>query len=86
MYKVIHEFLDLQDNSHYYAVGKTFPRRGVKVSKERIEELSTSANKIGVPLIEATKAEIQPVKDENKATDEITNKVKKAPKKRKKEK
>ena len=85
MYKVIHEFLDLQDNSHYYAVGKTFPRRGVKVSKERIEELSTSANKIGVPLIEAPEAKIQPVKDENKATEE-TNKVKKAPKKRKKEK
>ena len=86
MYKVIHEFLDLQDNSHYYAVGKTFPRRGVKVSKERIEELSTSANKIGVPLIEAPEAKIQPEKDENKATEETANKVKKAQKKRKKEK
>ena len=86
MYKVIHEFLDLQDNNHYYAVGKTFPRRGVKVSKERIEELSTSANKIGVPLIEAPEAKIQSVKDENKVTEETTNKVKKAPKKRKKEK
>lgn len=85
MYKVIHEFLDLQDNSHYYAVGKTFPRRGVKVSKERIEELSTSANKIGVPLIEAPEAKIQSVKDENKVTEETTNKIKKAPKKRKKE-
>lgn len=86
MYKVIHEFLDLQDNSHYYAVGKTFPRRGVKVSKERIEELSTSANKIGVPLIEAPEAKIQPVKGENKAAEETTNKVKKAPRKAKKEK
>lgn len=55
MAKVIHEFLDLQDNSHYYGVGDTFPRKGVEVSKERFAELSTSANKIGVPLIEMPK-------------------------------
>lgn len=55
MAKVIHEFLDLQDNNHYYQVGDTFPRKGVEVSKERMVELSTSANKIGVPLIEASK-------------------------------
>ena len=55
MAKVIHEFLDLQDNNHYYQVGDTFPRKGVEVSKERMVELSTSSNKIGVPLIEAPK-------------------------------
>lgn len=55
MAKVIHEFLDLQDNKHYYRVGDKFPREGVEVSKDRINELSTSANKIGVPLIEVTK-------------------------------
>ena len=55
MYKVIHEFLDLQDDSHYYGVGDRFPRKGKKVSEERAEELSTSGNKIGVPLIEEIK-------------------------------
>jgi hypothetical protein len=55
MFKVIHEFLDLQDDSRYYKVGDTFPRKGFKVAKERLEELSTSANKIGVPLIQEFK-------------------------------
>lgn len=53
MYKVIHEFLDLQDNNRYYGVGDTFPQRGK--SKERLEELSSPNNKIGVPLIEEIK-------------------------------
>lgn len=53
MYKVIHEFLDLQDNSKYYGVGDTFPVRGK--SKDRLKELSTSDNKIGVPLIKEIK-------------------------------
>lgn len=55
MFKVIHEFLDLQDDSRYYKVGDTFPRKGFKVSEKRLEELSTSANKIGVPLIQEFK-------------------------------
>ena len=52
MYKVIHEFLDLQDNNHYYGIGDSFPRRGMTVSKDRFVELSGSENKIGKPLIE----------------------------------
>lgn len=52
MYKVIVEFADLKDNNHVYRVGDKFPRTGYKVSKERQEELATSANKIGKPLIE----------------------------------
>ena len=55
MYKVIHEFLDLQDNSYYYGIGDTYPRSDVTVDKERLAELSSSANKIGVPLIEKVK-------------------------------
>lgn len=62
MYKVIHEFLDLQDDSRYYGVGDKFPRSGKKVSKKRFEELSTSVNKIGVPLIE----EVENPKKSNK--------------------
>lgn len=51
MYKVIHEFLDLQDNSYYYHVGDVFPHDGVTADSERIKELSSVNNKIGVPLI-----------------------------------
>lgn len=51
MYKVIHEFLDLQDGNHHYKEGDTYPRRGKKAIAERIEELSGDGNKIGTPLI-----------------------------------
>ena len=52
MYKVIKFFTDLQDGSHPYQVGDTFPRSGLRVSKARFQELSSPANKQGVPLIE----------------------------------
>lgn len=51
MYKVIHSFGDSQDKNHIYQVGDKFPRNGKKVKKERIDELKSSKNKIGVPLI-----------------------------------
>lgn len=51
MYKVISYFTDLQDFNHPYKVGDEFPRLGVKVSDKRLEELSTSQNKQGKPLI-----------------------------------
>lgn len=43
MYKVIKDFMDLQDENHIYRKGR--------VKKERAEELASEANKIGVPLI-----------------------------------
>lgn len=52
MYKVIVKFTDLKDNNYAYAVGDVFPRTGVEASKERLTELSTSANRRGFPLIE----------------------------------
>lgn len=52
MFKVIRYFTDLQDNNHPYNVGDTFPRDGMTVTADRITELSSSANKQGVPLIE----------------------------------
>lgn len=52
MYKVIHFFTDLQDNSHPYNVGETFPRDGVSVTVERLEELSGKNNLQGKPLIQ----------------------------------
>lgn len=52
MYKAIRFFTDLQDNNYAYRVGETFPREGVNVTPERLEELAGSNNKRGVPVIE----------------------------------
>lgn len=52
MYKVIKYFTDLQDDNHPYNVGDDYPREGLKVTKERIEELSSDRNKRKAPLIE----------------------------------
>ena len=60
MYKVIKKFHDLQDATktkngmiyHEYNVGDEFPRKGMDVSEERLEELAGKENKQGVPLIE----------------------------------
>lgn len=52
MYKVIKSFTDLQDNNYAYYVGDTFPHNGVKVEDERIVELASDKNRLGVPLIE----------------------------------
>lgn len=51
MYKVIKYFLDLQDGNHPYHVGDVFPRSGVEVKEERLEELAGSENRQKVPLI-----------------------------------
>ena len=52
MYKVIKSFTDLQDNNYAYSVGDTFPRNGVEAGAERIEELASDKNRLGIPLIE----------------------------------
>lgn len=52
MYRVVHKFYDLKDNNHAYSVGDTFPHNGVKVEDERIVELASDKNRLGVPLIE----------------------------------
>lgn len=51
MLKVIKSFTDNQDKGHLYNVGDLFPRDGLEVSQERINQLSTSNNLQGVPLI-----------------------------------
>lgn len=51
MYKVINAFTDLQDDCAIYHTGDIYPRKGASVSDERIAELSSSANKLGFPLI-----------------------------------
>ena len=52
MYKVIKSFTDLQDNNYAYYVGDTFPHDGVEVEAERLSELASDKNRLGVPLIE----------------------------------
>ena len=52
MYRVIHKFYDLKDNNHAYSVGDTCPHDGVEVDAERIAELASVKNRLGVPLIE----------------------------------
>lgn len=52
MYKTIVQFKDLQDGNRLYRVGDEFPRAGLKVSEKRLEELSTSANRRKLPLIQ----------------------------------
>lgn len=51
MFVVIKYFEDLQDNKHPYNVGDIFPRKGLEVTEERLEELAGSDNKQGKPLI-----------------------------------
>ena len=51
MYRVIKAFTDLKA-SHVYYVGDTFPHNGVEVVAERIAELASEKNRLGVPLIE----------------------------------
>ena len=52
MYRVVHKFYDLKDNNHAYSVGDTFPHNGVDVDAERITELASDKNRLGVQLIE----------------------------------
>lgn len=54
-YEVIKTFADLQDNRHLYNVGDEFPHDGVKVTGDRLKELSGSNNKLGTPLIKEIK-------------------------------
>ncbi|WP_294785676.1 hypothetical protein [uncultured Eubacterium sp.] len=50
MYKVIKYFTDLHDADHEYHPGDTFPRKGVKVTNARLEELAGEKNKQGAFL------------------------------------
>lgn len=57
-YIVIESFKDLHDNNKVYKKGEHYPKpSNKKVSKKRIDELSTDKNKIGAPVIEEIKRE-----------------------------
>lgn len=67
-YKVIHYFTDLQDFNHPYKVGDIFPRQGMKVSDERLAELSSNKNKQKKPLIKRVSEETVETVEENNNT------------------
>lgn len=51
-YKVIRRFKELKHDGHIYEVGDTYPKKGTKATKARLEELSTTKNKCGKIFIE----------------------------------
>ena len=67
-YKVLTYFEDLQDNSHPYNPGDEFPRSGLRVSMDRVLELSGKDNRRGTQLIElAVEKKAEPETVEKKA-------------------
>lgn len=82
MYKVLRRFEDLQDNRHLYQPGDQFPRAGLKVSEDRLEELRTSKNRRHVPLIkfeEDPQSEVKSTKSvEPEVDEEIIEKIEEA--------
>lgn len=62
MYKVIKFFTDMQDDNFVYNIGDIFPRENKSVTDERIEELATSKNRRGEPLIKKVASPKKPKK------------------------
>lgn len=52
MYIVIYDFYDLSDDGYLYRKGDSYPRKGKRVSKKRLSELSSTENKQKRPFIE----------------------------------
>ena len=51
MYIAVTRFADMQDANRIYEAGETYPRPGLDVTQERIDELAGSDNLAGYPLI-----------------------------------
>lgn len=52
MYRVVNNFIDLQDRYTAYQKGENYPKTGVIPSETRIDELLTNNNRLKMPLIE----------------------------------
>jgi hypothetical protein len=70
MYRVKAYFTDLQDNDYAYNVGDKFPRDGMAVTFDRIQELSGTQNKRGIALIEEVRDVAKPSTISEKETGE----------------
>lgn len=64
-YVVIIRWHDLQDGNYQYQPGDVYPREGLKPTKKRLEELSTTTNRRKTCLIKEV--------DENKKTKDSKN-------------
>lgn len=62
MYKVLAYFTDLQDNNYPYNEGDIFPRDGLSVSENRLQELSSTRNRRKIKLIELVEDKQEPPK------------------------
>lgn len=51
MYKAKMAFRDAKDGEYLYNAGDTYPRKGKKATKARLEELSSENNAAGVAVI-----------------------------------
>lgn len=71
MYKAIVQFTDIKDHDHKYLPGDIYPRAGLEVSPERLEELASDKNRRRRPMIrlEVVKGEKQP--ENNKPVEDI---------------
>lgn len=67
MFRVIKHFIDLQDSNHKYDIGDIYPRKGLNVLQSRINELASSKNRQGVPLIEEIPEKVEESKKEKKS-------------------
>lgn len=72
-YKVLNYFEDLLDDGHKYYPGDEFPRKGMRVSQRRLDELSSDKNLRGVKLIEV-EVQAEP-KEEVKAEPKVAPKA-----------
>ena len=50
-YRAVRHFVDLQDNKHVYNIGDEYPRKGLVVDRQRINELLGVDNKQHRPVI-----------------------------------
>lgn len=51
MYRAKMAFRDAKDGEYLYSAGDVYPRKGKKVTKARLEELSSENNAAGVAVI-----------------------------------
>lgn len=70
MYRVVKYFTDLQDNGYAYNVGDKFPRDGMAVSNDRINQLISNANKQRTQLIKFVDEEEEDISISTPAPDD----------------
>lgn len=77
-YIVVNAFKDLEDNEHIYKVGDEYPRAGREIdeiSKERIDQLTTTNNKRERVLIIKVEEKNEEPETTDKAKTETTTKT-----------